>query len=175
MITLLAIRSFRVDSETCMSYDTMELGPLLNFQVPDFSLPDHENNPHNLSKLMGTTGLLMGFIGDIWQPVSVRRILWLQRQVSKLNLMGVPITLLVRDHPHTLYGFRMSSPLPVPFPLLADADGQIHRAYNLDRYPGLLLLDREGILRDKWLMPDDRVWPKINEIVQAVHHLPVYA
>lgn len=152
-------------------YETAELGPLINFSVPGFSLLDHKQVSHSLDDLMGYTGVMLGFIGDIWQPASVRRILWLQRQVHKFSLLGAPIALIIRDHPHTLYGFHMSSPLPVPFPLLADPDGKIHQAYQMDRHPGLLLIDRQHILRDKWLMPDDRVWPKVQELAQSIQEL----
>lgn len=152
-------------------YDTFELGPKLNTAAPDFSLPDHNQKICTLDEIMGPNGVMLGFIGDIWQAASVRRILWLQRHVGKFAHLGTPIALLVRDHAHTLYGFRMSSPLPVPFPLLADADGKIHRAYQMDRHPGLLLVDHDRMLRYKWLMPEDNIWPKMPELVEAVQTL----
>lgn len=158
-----------------MIYETAELGPIVNFGVSDFHLLDHKQLGYSLDDLMGIAGVLLGFIGDIWQPASVRRILWLQRQVHKFSLMGAPMALIIRDYPHTLYGFHMSSPLPVPFPLLADPDGKVHLTYQMDRYPGMLLIDRNHVLREKWLMPDDRVWPKVQELAQAIHNLQVLA
>lgn len=158
-----------------MFYPTMELGPLLGMQVSDFRLLDHCEQPHSLTDLMGSNGVMLGFVGDIWQPTSVRRILWLQRHVHKFAMMGTPVALLIRDHPTTLFGFHTSSPLPVPFPLLADTDGSVHRAYQMDRHPGLLLVDHGKLLRQKWLMPDDRVWPKINELTHAVQDIQPYA
>lgn len=152
-------------------YETFELGPVLYSQAPEFRLPDHEQKLNTLDDLMGDQGMLLGFIGDIWQPTSVRRILWLQRHVGKFAMLGAPVTLMVRDHPHTLYGFRMSSPLPVPFPMLADADGHIHEIYRMDRHPGILLIDKDKIIRHKWLMPEDNVWPKMPELVHAVQAL----
>ncbi len=156
-----------------MAYETAELGPMLNNVVANFRLLDHKKSYYSLDDLTGQTGVLLGFIGDIWQPASVRRILWLQRHVHKFALMGTPTALLVRDYPHTLYGFHSSSPLPVPFPLLADSDGEIHKLYQMDKYPGLLLIDHMHILREKWLMPDDRVWPKLHEITNAITSLQV--
>lgn len=152
-------------------YETFELGPMIDQYVPNFSLCDHEHVYYSLDELMGQNGMLLGFIGDIWHPISVRRVLWLQRHVQKFAVMGTPVALLIRDYPHTLYGFHMSSPLPVPFPLLADSDGHIHKQYCMDRHPGLLLIDREHRLREKWLMPDDRVWPKLQELSNAVHDM----
>jgi len=154
-----------------IAYETTELGPVIGSQIQNFALPDHNNERQSILDLVGGTGILLGFIGDIWQPTSVRRILWLQRHLHKFALMGTPIALLVHDEPHTLYGFHSSSPLPVPFPLLADRDGSVHRSHAMDRHPGLLLLDHHLIVREKWLVPDDRVWPKINELMGAIESL----
>lgn len=153
-------------------WETYELGPTLNIPAPDFMLKDHNHRPQQIRSMVGSKGILLGFIGDIWLPTSVRRIFWLQRHAGKFALSGSPVALLVRDNSHTLYGFRMSSPLPVPFPLLADTDGEIHRSYNMERHPGLVLLDRQLNVCAKWLMPDERVWPKMQELLAAIECLP---
>lgn len=154
-----------------MIFDTAELGPRLGMSAPEFKLPDHSRVAHTLDQIMGESGLLLGFIGDIWQPTSVQRILWLQRHIAKFARLGTPAALMVRDQPNTLYGFRMSSPLPVPFPMLADVDGAMHAAYRMSFSPGLLLIDTDRTIRYKWLMPDDTLWPPVPEIVQAVQTL----
>lgn len=154
-----------------MIYDTYELGPRLYEPVPKFRLPDHNQKIQSLDGMMGEKGILLGFIGDIWQPASVRRILWLQRHVTRFTQTGIPVSLVIRDTPHTLYGFRVSSPLPVPFPLLADESGEVHKEYVMDRHPGLLLVDSFGLLREKWLMPDDNIWPALKEIVDSMQIL----
>jgi peroxiredoxin len=156
-----------------MLLETVEMGSIPETRAQPFTLPDHNQDPRSLNDLIGRSGVLLGFIGDIWQPASVRRILWLQRQAHKFAMMGTPIAVIVRDYPHTLRGFHLSSPLPVPFPLLADVDGAVHRAYGLDRYPGLLLIDRNLLLCHKWIMPDDRVWPKVTELTGAVEQVQV--
>ncbi|MBC8170659.1 MAG: redoxin domain-containing protein [Anaerolineae bacterium] len=154
-----------------MVYDAFEQGPVINAQAKDFRLPDHNRRLYTLQDLVGERGMLLGFIGDIWQPASVRRILWLQRHVSKFALMGTPVALLVRDHAHTLYGFHSSSPLPVPFPLLADVDGHTHRQYQMDLQAGLVLIDHQQVIRQKWLMSPDFVWPRLPELISAAQLL----
>jgi peroxiredoxin len=151
--------------------ETLELGPRIDSIAPDFMLKDHENHPRELTSLIGKKGLLLGFIGDIWMPTSVRRIFWLQRHAPRFALAGAPVALLVRDDPHTLYGFRMSSPLPVPFPLLADGNGEMHQRYNMERHPGLVLLDSNLLIQAKWLMPDERVWPKMQELLTKINYM----
>lgn len=150
---------------------TEELGPLAYTLGENFSLSNHKDQSYTLDDLMGTNGVLLSFIGDIWHPTSVRRILWLQRHVGKFALMGTPVAVLVRDLTETLYGFEMSSPLPVPFPLLADEKGDVHRQYRMDRHPGLLLIDNQQMIREKWLMPPDRVWPSMKDLVNAIQQL----
>ena len=149
-------------------------GPLINSKVPSFELPNYKGTYYTLSNLHGDSGLLLGFIGDIWNPTSIRRVLWLQRHVNKFALLGMPIALLVQEPPSTLYGFQMSSPLPVSFPIIADEDGDVHMAYDMADTPGLLLIDRGHILRDKWMMSVERAWPRMNELVKAVQHVQAY-
>jgi peroxiredoxin len=147
--------------------NTLELGPLLNIAAPDFSVRDYTHQKVSLDDVMGERGLLLGFIGDIWMPASVRRILWLQRHAGVFMRSGVNLAMLICDQPHTLYGFRVSSPLPLEFPLLADVDHATHRLYNMDDLCGLILLDSSRTIRHKWLVPDERVWPNVNELLDA--------
>ena len=150
---------------------TLEMGPRINVAAPEFCLVNHENIETTLPEMVGTRGLLMGFTGDIWQPASVRRILWLQRHYNQFARMGVDLALLICDKPHMLYGFSMSSTTPLKFPLLADVDRNVHKLYRMDRYAGLVLLDNNYTIRDKWIVPDERVWPRVAELVNVFETL----
>jgi peroxiredoxin len=152
-------------------FNTVEMGPRLNTPALGFALYNHENRISHLDELVGPRGLLLGFTGDIWQPASVRRILWFQRHYPRFLRLGVDVSLLICDKPHMLYGFYMSSVIPVGFPLLADVDRAVHRQFSMERYSGLVLLDRDGVIRDKWLVPDERVWPKEQELLQSFNLL----
>lgn len=146
-------------------------GLSLHSPAPDFVLPDHQKTPHSLRDVRGDNGLLLGFIGDVWQPTSVRRILWLKRHAMKFAALGTPVALLVCDQPHALFGFQMSSEMPVPFPVLADPDGHIHTLYHMDCQPGLALLDRGLLVQRTWMVNEDRVWPKMPELIHAIQDL----
>jgi len=151
--------------------NTLVFGPLLETAAPDFTVLDHEHQRCSLDDLIGTKGLVLGFIGDVWMPASVRRILWLQRHAGSFLRADINLALVICDQPHTLYGFRVSSPLPLEFPLLADVDYAIHRLYNMDELSGLVMLDARRVVRRKWLVPDERVWPQINELLDAARSL----
>jgi peroxiredoxin len=145
----------------------MELGPRLDVPAPAFTARDHDRQLHSLDDLMGAQGLLLGFVGDIWMPASVRRILWLQRHAASFLRADVNLALVICDQPHTLQGFRLSSPLPLEFPLLADTDHAVHQLFNMDDLCGLVLLDASRMIRQKWIVPDERVWPSVNELLDA--------
>lgn len=140
----------------------------LNRHMPDFSLTDSDNKAFDLKAVMGKKGVLLGFLGDIWRPVSVHRIFGLQRAAKKFTALGWQTAMIVCDQPATLRNFHASSPLPVPFPLLADANGKVHDAYCVER-PCLLLIDRDAILRANWQMPPDIVLPETDAILDAMH------
>jgi|FLYN01.1.fsa_nt_gi peroxiredoxin len=152
-------------------FHTLELGPILNVAAPAFMVRDHEHRRLSLDDLMGKQGLLLGFVGDIWMPASVRRILWLQRHAASFMRMDINLAPVICDQPHTLYGFRVSSPLPLEFPLLSDVDHAVHQLFNMDDLCGLVMLDSSRTIRHKWLVPDERVWPSINEILDAAKTL----
>jgi peroxiredoxin len=147
---------------------TMELGPRLNAAAPYFIARDHCEQPHDINQLIGERGLILGFIGDIWQQASVQRIFWLERHAHSFIKAGFQVALLIRDEPHMLYGFYVSSQTPPEFPLLADVGGEIHYLFNMTAHPGMVLLDSTAVIRHKWLVPDDRVWPKISEMLDIL-------
>jgi peroxiredoxin len=136
--------------------------------VPNFNLTDSAGRPFDLKAVMSTKGVLLGFLGDIWRPVSVHRIFGLQRSVRKFTALGWQVALVVRDQPVTLRNFHASSPLPIPFPLLADAEGKAHNAYAVER-PCLLLINHNGLLCAKWQMSPDVVLPETDAILDAMH------
>ncbi len=150
---------------------TLEMGPRLQTIAPDFTLLNHENEPTPLNQLFGERGLLLGFTGDIWEPASVRRILWLQRHYTQFFKKGIGSALLLCDKPHMLSGFTMSSVVPLGFPLLADIDHAIHELYNMQPHAGLVLIDSQFIMREKWIVPDERVWPRPVDLLNAMDAL----
>lgn len=159
-------------TEGMIMLETYELGPTLNTAAPDFQLYNDEHTVHSLANLMGVRGVLLGFVANLWMPTSIRRVFWLQRNACQFALSGAPVALVVRDQPQAVYGFHMSSPFPVQFPMLADVEGLVHRLYRMQQHPGLVLLDHQQRVRCKWLMPDERVWPSMKELVETIESLP---
>ncbi|MAS36381.1 MAG: hypothetical protein CL610_20415 [Anaerolineaceae bacterium] len=150
---------------------TKELGPRLGTPAANFCVLNHENHVTTLDDLMGERGLVLGFTSDIWEPASIRRVLWFQRHDVQFARMNVKLALVVCNEPHTLYGYSVASVEPVNFPLLADVRRDIHGAFNMEGYAGLVVIDRSYTMRDKWIMPAERVWPKPGELIQTLEAL----
>lgn len=139
--------------------------------APDFELPNHYRMPTSLDMLIYGRGLLLGFIGDIWQPANVRRIVWIQRHLHKISQLDLSVALLACDQPHTLYGFQVSAPLPTMFPLLADSDGAVHKAYGMEHQAGVVLIDPHFEIRYTWYLTEDDTWPKVNDVMFTIKEL----
>jgi peroxiredoxin len=141
--------------------------------VADFSLLDYQQHTYSLEQLMGTKGLLLGFIGDIWLPANVRRIQWLQRYATRIQGSGVGLAALISNEAHTLYNFYISSPIPPTFPLLADYNRAVHLRYQLDFRAALLLIDAERKVRDQWLAAemDKETWLDFTDLQRAIAQL----
>jgi peroxiredoxin len=148
-----------------IGYQTAELGPQLHTPAPPFKLVNAQGDNTHLQDLMGERGVLLAFVRNIWAPASIRRILYMQRHFNKFQQSGYNVALIIQDKQYSLWTFYMSSPMSVIVPLLADENGAVHTAYNMD-HAGLVLLDKNRIARSKWLMPDERVWPKAREVLQ---------
>jgi peroxiredoxin len=148
-----------------------EIGPRLNTAAINFSLLNHEQREYSLTSLMGERGLLLCFIGDVWLLVNGRRIAWLQRYERAFARMGVRVAALTTNEPHTLRNFYASSPLPPIFPVLSDSGREMRDAFQIERFAAMLLIDRDGIVRSKWVCSDECVWPDAHKVVNAIRML----
>lgn len=132
--------------------------------TPEFSVRDHAGKTQTLSNMMGMNGLVLGFLGEIWNPVNIQRIIWLQKHAHSIHRSGYKLALVTRDQPQVLYGYYVSSLTPPPFPLLADEAGDVHAQFEMAGRSGMIVLDRSKIARHKWEVPADRIWPRLSDI-----------
>ena len=146
---------------------TREMPRFVNFErmTPDFTIYDHAGKPQTLSNMMGMNGIVLGFIGEIWNPVNIQRIIWLQKQAHSIHRSGYKLALITRDQPQMLYGYYVSSVTPLPFPLLTDVEGEIHTIFEMTGRSGMVVLDPLKVARHKWEMPADRIWPRLTDIM----------
>lgn len=147
---------------------TLEFGPQVGSFAPAFAAVDHAQQPRHLHQMMGEKGLLLAFVGSIWRASNVRRIVWLQRHARAFIAVGFNVALIATDKPYTLNGFYVSSPFPPQFPFLADVNSDVHRRFNMTHMAGLVLLNRAQVICEKWLVPDESVWPALRDLLAAL-------
>lgn len=118
-----------------------------------------------LADVMGAAGLFVGFGEDIWSVASVRRVLWLQRHAYQILPANINVAMVFRSDPNQLYGFQMSIPRPISFPMLADTEGTFFATYAIDDKGGFLMLLPDGTVTRTWRNPS--VMPRVSDIVRA--------
>lgn len=136
-------------------------------RAPDFALADHDEIARPFASLMGASGLILGFVGDVWMPNNAQLLRWLQRLALPLRRDGIHTALVASNAPHILRSFYASSPVPPLFPLLADADRRVHRLYGMERLEGLFLIDPLRRVHARWLLGSDKT-PRPKQFLRAV-------
>jgi peroxiredoxin len=136
--------------------------------APDFSAVDDQKKPVHLEELTRNSHLLLTFIHGTWCPHCVQTIYRLRRAASTFAQEGIGIAIVAVDDPNTLRIFRQSAVPAIPFPLLADKDQLIHKAYHLDQLSAYIALDKSRIIRGLFLDADHHSYPGHSAIVQAL-------
>lgn len=148
-----------------------DLGPQKYIEAPNIAALNHDRKSLPIHSLAGSSGFFLGFVNNLWDSITIRRIMWMQRHAHKFNMNGVHTALVCLDDCHTLYDFYISSREPLPFTLLSDSQGTIHDAYNFRNRAGLVLTDHQLVVQQTWLMSADRVWPRMHELLRAIENI----
>lgn len=72
------------------------------------------------------------------------------------------------DDPRDIHTFKISSPLPIQFPLLADKDETIHNLYRADSSKVYMVIDQNYVLRHKFIDFDGTQKPTLPTLMTAV-------
>lgn len=101
--------------------------PSVGSKAPDFQLPDHTGKTVSLSQLAGKNVVLYFYPKDN-TPGCTREACSFQENLGALEERGAVVLGVSRDSPKTHAGFKTKYGLA--FPLLADQDGSVHKAYG---------------------------------------------
>lgn len=146
-----------------------DTGPVVGAPAPDFALSDEEGHTTTLAATLGRQGGLLTFVHGVWCAACVEAIYRLQRHAQAYGERGVGVAVVAIDPPERLHTFKLSASRTMAFlMLLADPDRRVHRQYGLEKVGAYLLLDREGVLRVKFLDTDHRGWPGHRRILEAI-------
>lgn len=107
-----------------------------NPTAPDFSMPDQDGVHHTLQELLNAGPLVLFFypkddsLGCTQQACSFRD------HYAELQASGVSVAGVSRDKAFSHTTFRDKHRLP--YPLLTDTDGSVHKAYDVGGIFGFL-------------------------------------
>ncbi len=149
----------------------VRLSSPIEIPTPDFIICDHAGEQHTRGSLSGENGLLIGFVPGIWSIDNFRHVLWLQQHMPKLAMAGIRTVVMARAETHTLYEFRINSPLLITIPLLGDSDGAIHAMCCSEREPTMVLIDRDGIALQSWSMGTNHQHSRMSELGYAIQSI----
>lgn len=148
-----------------------EYGLPLGEKLPTFSAYDDEERTHTLQDLMGENGLILSFVYGTWCATCVQTLYSLARYAPQLKKEGFNLAAVLIDEPQDIHTFKISSPLPIQFPLLADKDQHIHQLYKADSSKIFMVVDRHLILRQKFIDFDGSQKPTLPMLMTAVKHI----
>lgn len=134
--------------------------------APDFSLPDHSGKDVRLKDLLSKGPVLLYFYPADFTPVCTREACAFSAVEPELAKAGVSlIGISPQDEAtHTRFRERYS----LPFPLLADPDKQVIRAYDCNGLLGF------GVSRVTYLIgKDGRIQEAAKAALRVAPHLDI--
>jgi thiol-disulfide isomerase/thioredoxin len=112
--------------------------------APDFTLPDRNNQPVQLSDLRGQVVMLnfwASWCGPCRQEMPHLDDIYKAHAADGFTLLGINV-----DQQPEL-AERLLAQVPVTFPILMDTASDVSRLYQVDAMPTTILIDRAGQLR----------------------------
>lgn len=153
--------------------DQAELGE----KAPDFTLLDAERKPHSLSEFLGQN-LLIAFYPGAFTSVCTKEMCTFRDSIARFEEMESGVVGISVNDPFTLAAFAERN--AINFPLLSDYSRGTTNAYHiaLNDFAGMegytaakrsvFIVDRQGIIRYRWVSDDPGVEPDYEEIQRAL-------
>lgn len=122
---------------------------LLNKLAPTFILRDDTNQTRTLHTLMGEKGLLLVFVYGTYCPTCMETYMKLTKEHGNFQQRGINIAMVALDKWIISHTFKLSMKPQIPFTILSDEDGAIHKAYDMYTWKsGHVLINPAGVVLD---------------------------
>lgn len=148
-------------------------------RAPDFTLPDETNRPVTLSGELGEGPVVLSFYLFDFTGVCTAQSCDFRDHLDVLQKHGAKVFGISVDTPFSHKRFKAEHGLN--YPLLADFNKEVSRKYGVlyEEVYGfqgvskrsVFVLDRNGVVRYKWVTEDPKVPPDPEEVVRAVQGL----
>jgi peroxiredoxin len=148
--------------------------------APDFTLYDTDRKQRSLSEFKGKN-VVLAFFPGAFTGVCTTEACALRDRSDQFNSMNAQVIGISVDPPASQKAWSDQNNLQ--FPLLSDFNRQVVNQYgiafqNLGGMEGyvaanraVLLLDKDGVVRYKWVAPNPGTEPDYNEVREAVSKL----
>lgn len=149
-------------------------------KAPDFTLPDTDRKPRKLSEFKGKK-LVLAFFPGAFTSVCTKEMCVFRDSMARLNNLNAQVLGVSVNDPFSNKGFAERNMLT--FPLLSDYNREVIRLYGIELkdFAGLkgysvakrsvFVLDKDGIVRYKWVSEDPGIEPNYKEIEDALNQI----
>jgi peroxiredoxin len=146
-------------------------------KAPDFTLVDAERVARSLSEFLGKKTVLAFFPGA-FTGVCTREMCAFRDSIARLGELDGQVVGVSVDSPFANKSFAIQNSLS--FVLLSDYERKVVKQYDvvLPNFAGLqgyavakravFVLDKDGIIRYKWVLDDPGVEPNYEDIMKAL-------
>jgi peroxiredoxin len=146
-------------------------------KAPDFTLPDTDRKPRKLSEFLGKK-LVLAFFPGAFTSVCTKEMCTFRDSIARLSELKAQVVGVSVNDPFSNKGFAERNLLS--FPLLSDYNREVVRLYGIElkNFAGLkgysvaqrsvFILDKDGIVRYRWVSDDPGKEPNYKEIESAL-------
>lgn len=154
-------------------------------KAPNFELPSTKGDKIKLSDFIGKKNVLLAFYCLNWTSGCTNQVSQLRDNLKKFHDANTEV--LAASVDHTFAQKEWAKDLNLNFPLLADFNKDTAKAYGVlhgetgffkDKLGlvgvakrSVFLIDKNGIIRYKWLTDDPTKLPDVNTLAQEVAKL----
>ncbi len=148
-------------------------------KAPEFTMPSDEGKKVTLSQELGAGPIVLSWYVFDFTGVCTRQMCELRDGFEGLQRLGAKVFGVSTDSAASHKAFRAMHNLP--YPLLSDWNKTASRAYGvlyakLGDYDGVskrsvFVLDKDGIIRYKWVTEDPKVPPDASVVASEVAKL----
>ena len=145
-------------------------------KAPDFTLPNEEGTPVTLSKELGHGPLVLSFYFFDFTGVCTSQLCAMRDSMGELQSHGAKVFGISTDSQFSHKAFRAAN--RINYPLLSDWNKTVSKAYGvfyekIADWVGVskrsvFVLDKDGIVRYRWVTEDPKVPPDPRKVLDAV-------
>jgi peroxiredoxin len=158
-----------------------EPGPAVGTRFPhDLAAPDQSGAQQTLQSLMGDKGLAIFFVRSAdWCPFCKGQLVDANRHFAGFHALGINVVSVSVDQVGKIAAFAAEQ--KIAYPMLADPAGAINLSLGIrdEQYPvgtaqfgvprpTLYVLDRDGIIRLRYMEPTYRTRPDLEGVLRDV-------